>query len=273
MGAKVVVLFFCAIFSMREVLQMMGRKCSYFSDPFNYPDLGTIGCCTFSVFAAGSSIEDSIALEWPVMIGILLLYTRALSYFRLWGRTRHLIRSITETFYDMVPFVIIMIVLTCCYASAYMACFEPAEFRNHDYTFRLFKGYELLLGGYEDPENGPHYVMFVVLSIVAIIVLLNMLIAIMGDTFGRVQSNTVVYDYRERLSVNIDLESLIYVCARNRRKYFHIGIARRPGGFDMEEESFSTQNKLLRRLIKENMRNIQEAKQSIGEVKNMLQKK
>ena len=112
--------------------------------------------------------------------------------------------------------------------------------------------------------------MFVVLTIVALVVLLNMLIAIMGDTFGRVQSNTVVYDYRERLSVNIDLESLIYVCARKRRKMYHIGITRRPGGFDMEEESFSTQNKLLRRLIKENMKSIEEAKQQIGEVKSLL---
>ena len=85
------------------------------------------------------------------MLGILLLYTRALSYFRLWGRTRHLIRSITETFYDMVPFVMIMIVLTFAFASAYVACFEPHQFKNFDYSVRLFKGFELLLGSYEDP--------------------------------------------------------------------------------------------------------------------------
>ena len=85
-----------------------------------------------------------------------------------------------------------------------------------------------------------------------------MLIAIMGDTFGRVQSNKVVYDYRERLSVNIDLESLIYICARKRRKLFHIGMLRRPGGFDLEDESFTEQNKLLRKLIKENLRKIED---------------
>ena len=150
-----------------------------------------------------------------------------------------MIRSITETFYDMIPFVMIMIVLVAAYATLYVACFEPAEIKAFDYSIRIFKGYEILLGAYEDPENGPHYFVLTTMSLATLIVLLNMLIAIMGDTFGRVQSNTVVYDYRERLSVNIDLESLIYICAKKRRKYYHIGIQRRPGGFDFEEESFS----------------------------------
>ena len=55
--AKAVVLFFCSIFSAREVLQMMGRKWSYFIDPFNYPDIGTIVCCTLAVFVSGSDSE------------------------------------------------------------------------------------------------------------------------------------------------------------------------------------------------------------------------
>ena len=67
-----------------------------------------------------------------------------------------------------------------------------------------------------------------------LVVLLNMLIAIMGETFSRVQSNTEVYDYRERLEVNIDLESMIYVCARKKRKFIHIGVARRADAFEKE---------------------------------------
>ena len=43
-----------------------------------------------------------------------------------------------------------------------------------------------MFGAYEDPSNGPHYFVFTIMSIVVLIVLLNMLIAIMGDTFGRV---------------------------------------------------------------------------------------
>lgn len=268
-----VILAFCAIFLVRELLQILGRHCSYLMDPFNYPDIGMIACCTISVLSSNVFTSWDLTLQWPVVVGILLLYTRGISYFRLWGRTRHLIRSITETFYDMIPFVLIMIVLVAAYATLYVACFEPAEIKEFDYSIRLFKGFEILLGGYEDPENGPHYFVFIVMLIITLIVLLNMLIAIMGDTFGRVQSNTVVYDYRERLSVNIDLESLIYVCAKNKRKYYHIGIQRRPGGFDFEEESFSEQNKLLRRLIKANTTKLDEQQNDLAEIKQILQER
>ena len=260
------VLAMCGVFVVREVLQVMGRKCTYFIDPFNYPDLGAIACCALSVLADDLSYEDDITMQWPIVIGLLLLYTRAVSYFRLWGRTRHLIRAITETFNDMIPFVLIMIVLVLAFGSAYVACFEKDELKNFSYDIRLFKGFELMLGGYEDPENGPHYFIFVVLMVVTLIVMLNMLIAIMGDTFGRVQANTIVYDYRERLSVNIDLESLIFVCARKKKILYHIGIQRRPGGFDMEEESFSEQNKLLRRLIKDNARRLDENQQLLRDL-------
>lgn len=67
---------------------------SYFIDPFNYPDVGMITCAIIAVFVSGSSVEKEITLEWPVVIAILLLYARAISYFRLWRKTRHLIRSI-----------------------------------------------------------------------------------------------------------------------------------------------------------------------------------
>ena len=45
-----------------------------------------------------------------------------------------------------------------------------------------------------------------------------------------------MYDYRERLSVNIDLESLMYICNRNKDKFLHIGVIRRPGGFESNIE-------------------------------------
>lgn len=82
-------------------------------------------CAVIAVFVSGSNIEHEIALEWPVVIAILLLYARSISYFRLWGRTRHLIRSIVETFIDMVPFVMILIVLIFAFATAYIGSFEP----------------------------------------------------------------------------------------------------------------------------------------------------
>ena len=145
---QVLLVFFCVVFFIREVLQIIGRKFSYFMDPFNYPDFLSIFCVLFSVIGSTSS---HLRLQWTVVLALLFLYSRSISYFRLWGRTRHLIRSIVETIIDMVPFVLIMIVLIFAFASGYIASHEPEAMSSLNYEIRLFKGFELMLGAYEAP--------------------------------------------------------------------------------------------------------------------------
>ena len=43
--AQILVYVFSGIFFIREILQIIGRKSTYFTDPWNYPDLGMILCC------------------------------------------------------------------------------------------------------------------------------------------------------------------------------------------------------------------------------------
>lgn len=123
-GVRALLVLFCFIFFCREVLQIIGRKFTYFLDPFNYPDFLSIFCVLFSASDTGHS-GSALRLRWTVVLGLLFLYSRSISYFRLWGRTRHLIRSIVETIVDMVPFVLIMIVLIFAFASGYIASHDP----------------------------------------------------------------------------------------------------------------------------------------------------
>lgn len=233
------------------MFQIIGRKFTYFLDPFNYPDFLSIICVVVSASATDN-------LKWPIVLGLLFLYSRSISYFRLWGRTRHLIRSIVETIIDMVPFVLIMIVLIFAFASGYIASHDPEDLSTLNYELRLFKGFELMLGAYESPENGPEYLVFIVMAMLMLVVLLNMLIAIMADTFSRVQSNTEVYDYRERLEVNIDLESMIYVCKKKKRNFIHIGVARRVNAFEKELDGQQQHNRLVRTLLRSTYKMLKE---------------
>ena len=175
---------------------------------------------------------DDIKKEWFLTIAILLQWYRAVSYFRIWKRTRHLIHTINETIYDMIPFLLVLIMVIFCYCSAYIAAFPEELGKDLTYSDRLFEGYNILIGNVDfETTNAVTYLVYVIMTLIPVIVLLNMLIALMGETFGRVQENYVVYDYRERLSVIIDLESVMYICKRNKKKLLHIGVIRRPGGF------------------------------------------
>ena len=119
----------------------------------------------------------------------------------------------------------------------------------------MFEAYSIILGNPSHMNhNAPAYFVYIIISLSGLIILLNMLIALMGDTFGRVQENKIVYDYRERLSVNIDLESLMYICNRNKDKLLHIGVIRRPGGFESNTEwegSMTEVKKVVRKGVDE----------------------
>ncbi len=99
------------------------------------------------------------------------------------------------------------------------------------------------------------HLVYVVITLGGLIVLVNMLIAIMADTFSRVQSNVVIYDYRERLRVIIDLESVLLVCNRKRTHRLNIGLIRRPGGFE-EEQGWQGSHTHLTKLTRDAFRRL-----------------
>lgn len=120
---------------------MIARGSTYFRDPWNLPDLGMIVCGIISVFIKNKTYDDGyndIKQEWFFVVTILLQWYRAVSYFRIWKRTRHLIHTITEIIYDMIPFFMVLIMVIFCFSSAYIASFRDSELDDIKYSDRLF---------------------------------------------------------------------------------------------------------------------------------------
>ena len=254
LGAEIFTTIFAAIFVFREAMQIISLKLSYFFDPWNYPDVGML---VFSFLAIYLPTEDQNAISWFYMLTVLLQWIRLVSYFRIWGRTRHLIRAITETISDMIPFLCVLLMLIFCFTSAWLACFPEDELKDLYYKDFLFSGYNVILGNPPDVEtNTREYIVFVVITLGGLIVLVNMLIAIMGDTFSRVQSNAIVYDYRERLRVIIDLESVMLICNYRKSHRLNIGVIRRPNGFEDEQAEWEGGYTELKKITKDNFKKL-----------------
>ena len=92
LGAKIFTTIFAAVFLLREVAQMISLGCSYLTDPWNYPDFFMIICSLLAIYLPSDKQQ---AVSWFYVITVLLQWIRLVSYFRIWGRTRHLIRAIT----------------------------------------------------------------------------------------------------------------------------------------------------------------------------------
>lgn len=72
--------------------------------------------------------------------------------------------------------------------------------------------YELLTVGDVDPSalNFTEWLTFAMASMVAIIIMLNLLIAIISDTFERVQTTAVIENSRACLQLLIEIEGLAF---------------------------------------------------------------
>ena len=98
-----------------------------------------------------------------------------------------MIHTINETIYDMIPFLLVLIMVIFCYCSAYIAAFPEELGKELTYSDRLFEGYNILIGNVDfETTNAVTYLVYVIMTLIPVIVLLNMLIALMGETFGRV---------------------------------------------------------------------------------------
>lgn len=72
--------------------------------------------------------------------------------------------------------------------------------------------------------------------------------------------------------MNIDLESMIYVCARKKRKFIHIGVARRANAFEKELDQQQQHNRLIRKLVRLSYKKIKENNCLLSELKELKSK-
>ena len=147
-----------------------------------------------------------------------------LDWLRLFDKTSFYIRLIQETIYDILYFMIIFAAALWMFGNTmYMLQLnkdsDSADIVNptfgHFMVDSLYNQYLLSLGefamdGFDDhPEMALVYTFFTLATFFTQITFLNMLIAIMGDTFGRVIENKANFGLQTKLSIMGDYTAVI----------------------------------------------------------------
>ena len=235
-----------SLFGLKEVIQSdTFRHTSYFKSPWNLVDLLSIALVyayVFAIFAVGGDGSGLVPLG---VFATLFLTLKLLAYLRGFGDTGWLISVLRANFVDVRGFVI---VLVCClfgFALAFRALYgnipgicvddDGTECDVHPFgSFgrSLLSTFELAVLGVYDPAilyDGQFRilsVLFFVLAVMCVIVIaLNALIAVLSDSYARVQENATANRRRERAELIV--EYLCIMSKRRRRKiekmtkYFH----------------------------------------------------
>ena len=189
-----------------EMVQAFVSGIDYLTEKWNYIDLlRTILCFTWTTLSFYTTQDEIYGLTWTM---VLLNFFRALSGFRAFDRTRFYLRLIFRAFNDAIAFIVIFFYSTFAFGILYYSSIQL-----HDFTvFDAWRSpYNMNMGSYEDPDSfNLQYVYSIFSSIINVIIMLNLLISILGDSFDSFQNESQEIDCLEMAELVIELEGLMF---------------------------------------------------------------
>ncbi|OMJ79063.1 hypothetical protein SteCoe_21010 [Stentor coeruleus] len=198
------------IMLIKEEVQLIESPKKYIRDFWNIMDVARI-ILSYVLIIYQQNENESVILE---QILTILYWARAVTYFRIFDKTRYLIRMIIETFSDIVPFLLIFFTATFTFSLLFFITNQSDNLAlTFVYTYKLnFNDFSGFLSDDWSTQNfnTMFWVIFFISSILNSIVLLNMLIAIMSDTYDRVQEDQVVADCKEMAGLIMQAEGMIF---------------------------------------------------------------
>ena len=213
--------FFTGAGFLYNISEIYLEKADYPKDPWNLVDIcaNSLTAMYLALYRTDSESEDRKVI---LAFANFACWLRVVGYFRIFEPTRYLIRMILEILKDMTAFVIILTTFIIQSALCLMAL-QPGE----SYYIYWQIAYRLAYGDFIDAEENDTHgqrIFFIVASVIMTLVLLNLLIAIMGDTFDNVQSSQKKENVRERLSLILEVSKFLNRWNRNNKekKYIHV---------------------------------------------------
>jgi len=208
LGLEITILILSIFFLIYELFEAFkaGLK-AYITSAWNYLDIFGNLLVPAAIIAKWSGIEDEDK-DWVFSFVLSFIYIRWISYFRMFQQTRKFIRMIIEIFKGATSFALVLIFII----FGLSLIFKQFDSET-PYNIHLLNSYMLLFSNFDTEEisNGTMFYLLITIAVVCI-VLLNMLIAIMGNTFGEVAERSTLIDSKEVLeliSENIKMKKVV----------------------------------------------------------------
>ncbi|CAG9323437.1 unnamed protein product [Blepharisma stoltei] len=172
---------------------------------------------------------------------------RGITYFRIFKNTRYMVNLITQVIKDITSFFILLFYSTLAFAFIFLVM-DKEDPKLIDY---IKISYRLDLGDF-DPTGftSMQWVCLFLATMTNMIIMLNLLISIMGDTFGKVQENAEIADRKELLGMISEIETLMFWKKKcTERSYFQVLTGEES---EETEKNISTRVTVIKKNIKRN---------------------
>ena len=144
---------------------------------------------------------------------------KAFQIFSLLKSTRVLLRIVIEIVKDMIPFMLFVLASTIAVSLLFTSATTDGALTTVTYTDFLMHVYRLDFGDFSlDDYNSLDIAIFILAVWIAPLVLLNMLIAIMGDTYDRVREQQGRRDFQEMAGLVYRYEIIARTVCKGKEK-------------------------------------------------------
>ena len=213
----IALLMFIIYFAYFEFRQILFHKVYYFVSFWNMMDLVSLLLNTIILIAdlSGLPEEELVTLS---ACAVLIMWLKVFYFGRIFLSTAAMIRMVLEITYDMKFFLMVLLIAIAGFGNCFLILarnYGTEELFTGNNYFRAFiYSYNQALGNfdtsaYEDTDKYLLYAIWFMNTIITLIIFLNLLVAIMGDTFDRVQETTENNMLKELASIMVENEMLI----------------------------------------------------------------
>lgn len=210
-----------SLLSLYEIFQLVAFPALYFRETLNYVDVIRGLLFYLYTFFLVYSVDDNYMSSTLVAL-TLFSFIRGISYFSIFSATRYMVFLIYEVWKDMLAFIILLLYSTIAITITFMSI-DSNQDKGNFYDYLLIS-YRIDLGDFDtDQYNDLETVLFVGGSLMNTIIMLNLLISIMSDTFDRIQQGTVEADRETLTGLILELEQLMFWNrAKSDQKYLFV---------------------------------------------------
>lgn len=232
-------------FLLYELYQSITTGASYFLDVWNYIDIiRSPVCIAWGLLSLAEYTGDFY--DVMTLLTNLLCWIRGLTYFRTFKRTRIFVRMVLEVAKDTSSFLILLTYTTLAYGTLFVA--SSGVGGGYNFVSAMKDAYLLDLASFEAGSfTNSQWVVFFMASIINCIIMLNLLISILGDSYSKVQETLIESDYSQMLDAILELEKLM-VWNRNKGVRIYLQICRELEDDD-ESSALESQVRVLNKKV------------------------
>ncbi|OMJ95955.1 hypothetical protein SteCoe_509 [Stentor coeruleus] len=265
-----------------EIFQIYNEPKTYFLNLWNFADIFRVAT-TFSYFCVlQSDVIIPTKYTWLMLFSNLL---RGTSGFRAFSKTRYYVRLLISSLSDIKWFIVLYFYTVFCFGFLTITLQgKTADFQNIIFNPVIFS-----VGEFSVSEADLSFTVEISIMLaitINVILMLNMIISILGNSFSEFQEKADIYNYCEMAEVILENYCIkrMFTKSKNEKKYLQVCDLLNEGdsssGINDQTDQFIEINKRLTRLAniidekknisEANGRKIEENSREIASLKEMM---